>query len=722
MDAEQIFLNLLQDELQLPSLPSLPSLQLSPSLSSSPSSFLASASHSPSSAPSSRASSSSTFSLWSASSIILQHLLIHFLRYNFSSLILLIVLHILITSPSHERIVLTRDLYEYLLRYFPMEKLLEISDILHHYSPDYQTFTTTILYHFATHRPRFYNGTLNLSILKFEGLIFPLLRSGTETENLIKEAKVRQNNAYFLNSTPPNHVIELNLNLLFYWYRQLLTSPTETSYRFTDLCADIWIIMKNTHFRYFQQKGVEIKPFHSFLDKLMFRQKNIHDLFRMKLPTLDARNLIRQFEIDGYAFISQRSEENRIGIQTSHYLSLTEITLGGIKFTFPVWLEIQHTDIVIEDKNEHFIYELERISRGSQFDQLLTEIPGTEINQNFTRFSAANILDVFKQIEINQLLPLPSDENPLLQQIVNCFFPQSDLIPDIDGSIQSYLSLPSRFTNELTTSSLLQSDIVQCYIGYCYCHGIRVNIDLTEAIRWYTLAANQGNALGQCFLGTCYFDGEGVDQNYQLAINYYELAAQQGHALAQRNLGICYEEGLHYPKNYRKAVEYYTLSANQGNSSGQYNLGACYQNRIGVEVNLTLAFEFYQKSALQGNPLGQCSLGQCFYYGQGVQQNKFEAFKWFHNSSKQGNPDAQYFLGKCYYDGEGTEPNLDEAIKWFQKSADNGNRMAQYQLGTCYEEGREPLQQDITKAKYYYSLSSTQGFTQARTALARLNR
>ena len=41
------------------------------------------------------------------------------------------------------------------------------------------------------------------------------------------------------------------------------------------------------------------------------------------------------------------------------------------------------------------------------------------------------------------------------------------------------------------------------------------------------------------FVGVCYKNGQGVEKNLAEAVKYYRLAAQKGNASAQCNLGMC---------------------------------------------------------------------------------------------------------------------------------------------------------------------------------------
>lgn len=57
------------------------------------------------------------------------------------------------------------------------------------------------------------------------------------------------------------------------------------------------------------------------------------------------------------------------------------------------------------------------------------------------------------------------------------------------------------------------------------------------AVKWFTLAAEQGEANAQSNLGVMYAKGEGVPENDKTAVKWYTLAAEQGLANAQSNLG-----------------------------------------------------------------------------------------------------------------------------------------------------------------------------------------
>lgn len=68
-----------------------------------------------------------------------------------------------------------------------------------------------------------------------------------------------------------------------------------------------------------------------------------------------------------------------------------------------------------------------------------------------------------------------------------------------------------------------------------YDNGEGVEQDHAEAVKWYLLAAEQGQADAQASLGWLYFDGTGVPQDYVQAHVWWNLAAAQGDEGARDN-------------------------------------------------------------------------------------------------------------------------------------------------------------------------------------------
>ena len=106
----------------------------------------------------------------------------------------------------------------------------------------------------------------------------------------------------------------------------------------------------------------------------------------------------------------------------------------------------------------------------------------------------------------------------------------------------------------------IQGDIeAQATLGMDYFFGTTVPENYEEAIKWSTLAANQGDVTSQSLLGIIYTK----QRNYEEAFKWLTLAANQGDMGSQNSLGIMYDEGIGIEKNYLKALKWFRLAAEQ---------------------------------------------------------------------------------------------------------------------------------------------------------------
>lgn len=250
-------------------------------------------------------------------------------------------------------------------------------------------------------------------------------------------------------------------------------------------------------------------------------------------------------------------------------------------------------------------------------------------------------------------------------------------------------------------------------LGVCYMNGSGVELNYEEAAKWYRLAAEQGNAYGQANLGWCYEHGCGVEQSDEEAVRLYRLAAEQGNAYGQGNLGWCYESGTGVEQDYKEAAKWYKLAADKGTAYAQNNLGTCYRDGIGVEQSYKEAVKWYRLAAEQGDANGQGNLAWCYENGNGVEKNYKEAVKWYRLAANQGDSYAENNLGLCYQYGRGVEKNYAEAAKLYGLAAAQNNSDGQCNLGRCYQYG-DGVEQSAKEAIKWYKLAADQGNAEAQ--------
>lgn len=177
--------------------------------------------------------------------------------------------------------------------------------------------------------------------------------------------------------------------------------------------------------------------------------------------------------------------------------------------------------------------------------------------------------------------------------------------------------------------------------------------DYATALKELKPLAERGDALAQYFLGHMYEKGNGVPQNNAKAIRWYRLAANQGQVNANIALGY-----LDFPasKDYQEGREAY-----------------------GREDYAT-ALKKYKPLAEQGDDRVQLEVGLMYEWGEGVSRDYAEAMKWYRLAAQKGNSTAQYHLGEMYEKGKGVSQNNAEAIKWYQLAADKGEPNAQSKI------------------------------------------
>jgi len=149
-----------------------------------------------------------------------------------------------------------------------------------------------------------------------------------------------------------------------------------------------------------------------------------------------------------------------------------------------------------------------------------------------------------------------------------------------------------------------------------YCHKIfssdefdcYAKVHKEEALRWYFLAAENGDSAAQNLIGKAYELGRyGLSTRSEEAVRWYKLAfegylslAEKGKAEAQYLLGDMCRKGNGRPQDFAKAIHWYTLAAGQGYAWAQYQLGRLYFSVKGVKQDFVQAYKWLNLAAGQG--------------------------------------------------------------------------------------------------------------------------
>ncbi|HEY1447435.1 MAG TPA: tetratricopeptide repeat protein, partial [Caulobacteraceae bacterium] len=101
-----------------------------------------------------------------------------------------------------------------------------------------------------------------------------------------------------------------------------------------------------------------------------------------------------------------------------------------------------------------------------------------------------------------------------------------------------------------------------------------------EAMKWFRMSADQGNAVAMNDIGELYFNGHGVNVDYREAIAWYRRAAARGNATAQESIGALYARGQGVEIYNAEAMRWFRKSAAQGNADAANWLGFFYSHGV----------------------------------------------------------------------------------------------------------------------------------------------
>lgn len=66
---------------------------------------------------------------------------------------------------------------------------------------------------------------------------------------------------------------------------------------------------------------------------------------------------------------------------------------------------------------------------------------------------------------------------------------------------------------------------------------------MEKAVYWYQESATAGYASAQNMLGNCFYNGWGIKKDWGMAVKFFRMAAEQGDTDGQINLSVCYQYG-----------------------------------------------------------------------------------------------------------------------------------------------------------------------------------
>jgi TPR repeat protein len=229
------------------------------------------------------------------------------------------------------------------------------------------------------------------------------------------------------------------------------------------------------------------------------------------------------------------------------------------------------------------------------------------------------------------------------------------------------LGMPPAHSYACPQQSLSEQNPQDAQAQYELGKALEKNCEKTEAVKWYSLAAEQGHAEAQLELGMAYlgFFGEKLTIDEVEAFKWITRSAEQGNVGAAIVLGASYiGKG-----DYAEALKWIKPHAEQGDASAQSVLGGIiYRHDAATVQDLEESRKWLLLSAGQGHAGSQLFLGEIYMQGKGVKADKVEGVKWLRLAAEQQDKAAQIGLGFAYLKGEGVEQNRETSREWFKRA------------------------------------------------------
>ncbi|XP_035865447.1 protein sel-1 homolog 2 isoform X2 [Phyllostomus discolor] len=166
-----------------------------------------------------------------------------------------------------------------------------------------------------------------------------------------------------------------------------------------------------------------------------------------------------------------------------------------------------------------------------------------------------------------------------------------------------------------SNSGILDWDIYQYYKFLAE----RGDVQIQKALYYFLKAAKAGSANAMAFIGKMYLEGnDAAPQNNATAFKYFSMAANKGNAIGLHGLGLLYFYGKGVPVNYAEALKYFQKAAEKGWPNAQFQLGFMYYSGSGVWKDYKLAFRYFYSASQSGQPLAIYYLAEMYSTGTGV--------------------------------------------------------------------------------------------------------
>jgi TPR repeat protein len=182
-----------------------------------------------------------------------------------------------------------------------------------------------------------------------------------------------------------------------------------------------------------------------------------------------------------------------------------------------------------------------------------------------------------------------------------------------------------------------------------------------EAVRWLTMAAEQGHPDAARLLALRYLRGAGVAQDEGRAAAWFDRAARHDDPISMTAIGLLYAAGRGVEQSWTSAIWWWQRAEGRTPFASRF-LGDAYACGAGVREDRERAIAAYKKAAAL-EPSSSIQLGHIYARGcAGPDDNS--AVSAFRRAAEQGFPEAQLELSALLLEGRTVEGEPLEAYRW----------------------------------------------------------
>ncbi len=249
-----------------------------------------------------------------------------------------------------------------------------------------------------------------------------------------------------------------------------------------------------------------------------------------------------------------------------------------------------------------------------------------------------------------------------------------------------------------------------CYkLGMSFLEGKIVRQSYSDAIKWFSISADQGHVHSMYTIAMLYARGQGVKTDLTESFKWVKKLAEKGHRMAQYNLGKMYQMGHGTEKNEKLARQWYMFAAKRGSPSAIHELMSMERADFQVFMSSPINRENLIHLARSNDPKSQYLLGKAYYSGIGIEKNEINGRQWILEAAKNGYAEAQYTVAYLFPIVQNSrKESYVFQLEWTKKAAEKGHLFATFNLGGMYETGNG-VDKDWSEAGRWYIYSAGLG-------------